>query len=189
MFLCGVPGIFDSFEHLIAKLRAQVSQIKPRHLIVVGTSGGGHTALLLGHLLQANLCVAFSPYPYLSDDEFIRLNDPALQSFHQVLERVRKSPKEARQYFDVKDTLQEWNGVTEYFIHVSRDNEWDVARASTLAALPHVKIIKHIGSAHALVSAGFLRLGLLKHCFDPNQEEFFRHFYSKPKSVLYKQYH
>lgn len=178
MFLCGVPGIFDSFDDMVAKVRAQIAAIGPERVIVVGTSGGGHTALLLGHLLKADICVAFSPYPYLSDQELARMNDPAMESFRVVLERVRKSPQEARKYLDVKDTIREWNGITEYFVHVSESNEWDVARANTLADIPHLQVVKHPGESHAVVTTAFVDYGLLSHCFRPDQQEFFKQIYT-----------
>lgn len=181
MFLAGVPGFFDSFDHMLEVLKAQIARIAPQRLLLVGTSGGGHTAMLLAHALKANACVVFAPYPYLSDAEFIRLNDPALQTFHEVLERVRRTPAEARKYFDVKDMLAQWNGVTGYFVHVSEGNEWDLKRANTLENLPHLSIIKHPGTLHAVVSQKFMRNNSLAHCFKPDPVGYFKQFYGLSK--------
>lgn len=184
MFLCGVEGVFDSFDHMVERLQEQVKKMAPQHLVVVGTSGGAHTALLLGHLLRANLCVVFSPYPYLSDQELLRLNDPAFKSFHQVLERVRKSPAEVHIYFDVKQTIQSWNGVTEYFVHVSEGHQWDVKRASTLTDVPHLKIIQHPGDLHAVVNETFIKLDSLSHCFKLDQKQYFKKLNSWAKVTI-----
>ena len=150
--LAGLPPDFDSFAQLLEYLEDCVASIKHKTLIVTGTSGGAHTALLLGHLLKADYVVSFSPYPYLTINEFKRMNDPALESMRRIIYEFDKLPMEAKQYLDLKDVLCTWNKKTEYYVHVSRYNKWDYKRAVCLKKLPGVKVIGHPYTEHAVAS-------------------------------------
>ena len=76
MTLGGLPPEFPTFEDLLEHLRQLLVTHPHRQVYCTGTSGGGHTALLLGHLLGADKVVAFAPYPYLSPGELERRKGP-----------------------------------------------------------------------------------------------------------------
>lgn len=162
--LAGLPPDFKTFEHLIGYLENCISNIQHTNLIITGTSGGGHTALLLGHILNANKVVAFSPYPYLSIGEFKRMKDPALHSMSRIINGFDKLPVEVKKYLDLKNVLSRWNNKTEYFVHVSRYNKWDYKRANYLKGLPGVNVISHPYMEHATASM-LSKESKLKDCF------------------------
>ena len=180
MFLSGVPGHFDSFSDMISKLGDLVKQHCRGRLIVLGTSGGAHTALLVAHSLKADMCIAFAPYPYLSKKKIKEVQgESEAGRFQDIVERCNRMTGEAGRYLDVADTLCESNGKTDYFVHVSQENDKDCRRASSLESLPGFKIIKHPGKSHAVV-AQINRYGLLSWCKETNQDVLFEEFYSTP---------
>jgi len=150
--LGGLPPGFPTFFDLLDYLQEQISKIPHNQLIITGTSGGAHTALLLGHLLKADEVVAFSPYPYLSIKELKRMGDPALQSMWRVVEKLDALPVQVKNLFDLMNTLSNWNKVTQYYVHISRYNSWDYRRAMYLSSLPNVSVIPHPYKEHAIAS-------------------------------------
>ena len=162
--LAGLPPDFQTFDEMLKHLKEVISKSSHKHLIITGTSGGAHTALLLGHLLQANQAVAFSPYPYLSLEQIKKMGDPALVSMRRAVARFNNLNKDIHKYFDLKDLLSKWNGVTDYYVHVSRYNTWDYRRAVYLESCPHTNIIAHPYSEHAVASI-IAREDKLANCF------------------------
>jgi hypothetical protein len=162
--LDGLESEFSSFFQFLDYLRGEVRRISPTQLICVGTSGGAHTALLLGHLLKAQQVVAFSPYPYLSIKQLEARKDPALRSMGPVVRRLDNLPDDVKPFFDLAGVLSSWNSVTRYHVHVSRYLEWDFRRAQYLKGLPGVEIVAHPYHVHAVVSP-LARHGKLARCF------------------------
>lgn len=163
--LGGLAPDYPSFFHFVEHLQKEIGQISPKQLIVTGTSGGAHTALLLGHLLKANYVVAFAPYPYLSFREMEKRCDPALKSFYRVLRELDCLPNEVKTFLDLRDVLSNWNGITHYYVHVSQYHEWDYRRAKYLDDLPKLSIITHPFYSHAVASL-LSRYNHLKKCFE-----------------------
>ncbi len=164
MSLGGLPPEFPSFDHLLEHLRQLLAAHPHRQVICTGTSGGGHTALLLGHLLKADKVVAFAPYPYLSPEELRRRNDPALVNMARVLEKLESLPEEAKPYRDLLGILGDWNGRTEYFVHVSRYNVQDRMRADCMRGLPHLRVLTYPFSEHG-IALMLRKVSRLRHCF------------------------
>lgn len=162
--LAGLPPDFPCFKDLVAYLKDLIAKGNYSNLYVTGTSGGGHTALLLGHLLHADKVVAFAPYPYLSIEEGRRMKDPASYSMARIIRKFDELPQESKQYLDLRDILLKWNGKTEYFVHVSRLNINDYRRAMYLAGLPNMHVVSHPYKKHA-IAAILQREKQLKGCF------------------------
>lgn len=150
--LAGLPPDFETFDSVLEYLEGFVAKLNPREIIITGTSGGGHTALLLGHILRADKVVAFSPYPYLTRDEILKNNDPSLYSMSRLIDQFELLPENVRRYMNLRDVLKSWNGKTEYYVHVSRYNEWDYRRALYLNGLPSLRIVSHPYTEHAVAS-------------------------------------
>jgi len=165
MLLGGVSPEFDSFEALLEFLRRRIDEIAPRRLMTVGTSGGAHSALLLGHLLKADRSIAFGPYPYMSLKTNREREDPALDSLLRIAESMDRLPGSVKKYFDLADVLAEWNGHTVHHVHISRYNRQDRSRGRYLEGLPEVSIFLHPYRDHSV--AGLLaRDGRLADCFE-----------------------
>jgi dienelactone hydrolase len=162
--LAGVYPDFVSFDDLLLYIKSVISENNYKSLIVTGVSAGAHTALLLGHLLDADQVVAFAPYPYLSYNEVKRQKDPILHSHKKMLAKFNELPESIKKNFDLAKVLNRWNGITEYYIHVSRYNKIDYKRATYLSGLPKVYIITHPYKEHAVASM-LSHDSLLKKCF------------------------
>jgi hypothetical protein len=164
MTLNGVDPEFETFEAMVGYLREMVGRKKYRQVLTLGTSGGGHTALLVGHLIRADQSVALVPYTYLSLKTLKRNQDPALKTMGSKAFELDDLSEEAKQYFDLDTVLRDWNGTTQFFIHVGRFHELDWRRAQHLAAMPRLTIIPHPYDSHAITSL-LDKEGVLKVCF------------------------
>ena len=51
----------DSFDAMIAGLRAEIARLRPRRVVTIGSSMGGYAAIRAGLALNATRAVAFSP--------------------------------------------------------------------------------------------------------------------------------
>ncbi|QTR49252.1 alpha/beta hydrolase family protein [Candidatus Thiothrix anitrata] len=162
--LGGLPPEHPTFFDVLNHLKNEIKSISANKIIITGTSGGGHSALLYGHLLQADKVVAFSPYPYVSIKTATLMQDPALHTMKKVLDLFDELPKQEKEFLDLKEVLATWNGKTEYFIHVAKDNEWDLKRALYLQGTPKVRIIEHPYNVHGIAGA-LARDGKLSKCF------------------------
>lgn len=151
--LGGLPPRLPTFFDIVEYLEKEIDFISPKNLIITGTSGGGHPAILYGHLLKADKVVAFSPYPYLSIETATKMKDPALQSFKRILDIFDQLPEKEKDLLDLKNILKDWNQKTSYYLHVSKGHEWDHKRSMYMNDCPGVEIIKHPYKIHSIASA------------------------------------
>lgn len=148
----GLPPEYPSFLDLLEHLRWEVSQICPERLILTGSSGGGYTALLLGHLLVADYVVAFSPFTYLSSEEGRRRDDPTINRLYKMGHPVtNKVEPEMQQFLDLRNVLADWNEKTQYYIHVPCYSKWDIRRSMYLRDMPKVLIHSHPYTKHNMI--------------------------------------
>lgn len=182
--LGGLPPELATFEEMLAHLQQLIASYPHKNLYFTGTSGGAHTALLLGHLLKADKVVVFAPYPYISEEELRRRNDPALVSMARVIEKFEVLPEHLKRYRDLGNVLVDWNGKTDYFVHVSRYNPLDFMRANYLRDMPHLKIVSHAFNEHGIASM-LSKSSQLKQCFVfPYRRSWFTFFRLHLKYVL-----
>lgn len=146
--LGGIPSYADSFSDFLTYLKKEIAQMNPKKVITVGCSGGGHSALLVAHLLELDEAFSFSPFPYLSYQSARKMGDPLAKS--PTAHKINKLPKNVHKYFDLSMTLADWNGKTTFHVHICKDHEWDVKRARTLNNVPHLSIHMHEGESHAV---------------------------------------
>ena len=57
----GNGGASDSFESMVALLRAEVAALRPARLVTIGSSMGGYAAIRVGVALRAHTCITFGP--------------------------------------------------------------------------------------------------------------------------------
>lgn len=138
-YLKGIPAIAPSVEALLDRLRADVARLAPRILMVLGTSGGAHAAILFGHLLRAHLVHAFAPFTNLDfrQDVDLKRRAPAIR---ETLDRLATVPESAWRYFDLRNVLAEGNGLTRFHVHVCAKSPHDLARAMRLRGMPQTHI-------------------------------------------------
>jgi hypothetical protein len=168
LYLVGCWPDEPGLKRLLARLRREIASLGPRHITCVGTSSGGYAAMLFGHLLGVDRVHAFAPTVYGS--AWVTLMHGDWEQFrkrvmprHLLLELLM-APSTWR-YRDLSRTLREWNGITEFTVHVCSQNEHDMSRVETFRALPHVDILAHPCSTHQ-VAKYLVRSGQLTSVFE-----------------------
>ncbi len=174
--LGGLDPYFENFEQMVDYLQKIIAEGEYETVVTTGTSGGGHTALLLGHLLKAHYSVTFGPSPYFSKKKFKDLGDPGLLSMKRVLDQFEKLPDKIKLYFDLDEALSEWNGVTQYYVHVSRFHSVDYKRSLTLSGLPGFSLYFHPYSEHA-TAGKLMGDALFPQCFEFPYKNYGKHIY------------
>ena len=144
--LTGLNDEFPNFSSVISFLNEYVKNNNIKKIITFGCSGGGHSALLYGSLLKADLSIALNPFPYLSIEEMIKQKDErSLKVFLGLINKFNKLPNNIKKYFDLRDYIKSSQNKVE--IHIS-NNSWDTLRAKYLEDLKNVKVITHKYNKH-----------------------------------------
>ncbi|HEX6574419.1 MAG TPA: hypothetical protein VF042_05560 [Gemmatimonadaceae bacterium] len=167
LYLKGCRPEEPSFAKLLARLEREIRALGARHVTCVGTSGGGFAAILFGHLLGVDRVHAFAPTILGSVALSIRHGD-----WPNVLQR--SAPRHLLlelthpwlwKYLDLPTLMKEWNGRTEFTIHVCRERADDMTRVERLRGIPHVSIEAHPCSTHQ-VAKYLVRSGRLIDIFE-----------------------
>lgn len=144
--LNGLNNEFPNFSSIISFLTEYKNVNKIKKIVTFGCSGGGHSALLYGSLLKADLSIALNPFPYLSIEEIIKQKDErSLKVFLGLINKFNKLPNNIKKYFDLRDYIKSNQNKVE--IHIS-NNSWDTLRAKYLEDLKNVKVITHKYNKH-----------------------------------------
>jgi len=144
--LNGLNNEFPNFSSIISFLTEYKNVNKIKKIVTFGCSGGGHSALLYGSLLKADLLIALNPFPYLSIEEIIKQKDErSLKVFLGLINKFNKLPNNIKKYFDLRDYIKSNQNKVE--IHIS-NNSWDTLRAKYLEDLKNVKVITHKYNKH-----------------------------------------
>jgi len=153
----GINNEINSIPSLKKELDTIVSKLQPTKLVCLGASTGGFAALLFGHMLKANTVHAFGPQTFLSKE---------LRTFYNNsydLQRWPKNMKElhsldlspASRYFDLREVLEEDNGITSYHVHVCSGYEGDNLHAFHIRHCPNVYFHYYDCDIHSV--AGYLK--------------------------------
>lgn len=171
MYLGGIGGSLDSFDKMIESIRQVSEQLGSRRIIVIGSSGGGHTAILAAHLLKADYAHAFAPFPYCSFARVLIMRDwQMLRVYWRQMIRVTII-KEVRKYLDLRPVLERWNRHTRYYVHICRQARRDHKRAQYLKNLPNVDLVSYPCDQHTVIRY-LAKQKLLKNIFlYRNQEQ------------------
>jgi hypothetical protein len=141
LFLGGIGGEIDSFEKLLQKLRSDIEAINPKTLIILGSSGGGFSALLFGHYLKANIVYAFSPTSYTDLYNLIRYRKwSRFRRYKREFFNLYQLPLRLWRFLDLRNVLSKYNGFTAFSIFVCGGALEDVAMAKHLENCPGLKI-------------------------------------------------
>jgi hypothetical protein len=168
LYLAGIWPDQPGLRRLIGRLRKEIASLGARHVTCVGTSGGGYAAILFGHLLEVDRVHAFAPtvvgsaWLTLFRGDWQQLKKRVMPR-HLLLELFM--PPSMWKYRDLGRTLRDWNGKTDYTIHVCARHEGDMARVEVFRGLPHVEIAAHPCHTHQ-VAKYLVRSGQLTSVFE-----------------------
>ncbi|HEY9888179.1 MAG TPA: YqiA/YcfP family alpha/beta fold hydrolase [Candidatus Obscuribacterales bacterium] len=162
--LGGFPPEVPTFFNFLDLLREKIRSVNPKRLIVVGASVGGYTALLMGHLLEADQVVVFGPWCCLDSEALEKMGDPYLNREQRIVSKLAALPPDIKDFLRLRSILSQSNRKTKFYLHVSRYNLWDYRRALYLKGVPDLQIIPHYYATHGLATA-LAKEGRLKNCF------------------------
>ncbi len=148
-FMGGIDGIAPSIPQLVDYIRAEQARLAPERTMVIGNSGGGHSAILFGHLLGADYVHAFAPFTNFHPDYLDRYgrNHPEGEVF---LQRILNLGPSVHPYCDLREVLAVWNGRTQYNVHFSDEDQLTLQQAHLLVGMPGVRLIGHPCQNHFL---------------------------------------
>ena len=155
-YLTGLPPLARSYEALIDLLSEAIADLAPKTTIVIGTSGGGTAALLIGYQLKADYVHAFSPFTYADKGNLERLQDEDLLARREVLLRLWALPEDNQKLLDVGKVLKISNGKTCYNVHVCGGNKWDLTRAQHVSKCPLLTVSISPAVRTGIASAGLV---------------------------------
>lgn len=139
-------GIDDDIDSIPALRKYLEQEVHGYEVCTVGCSAGGTAALLFGHLLKAKVAVAFGPQTVISRKGKADIKDRRYGYVHNML------PKRGRRFQDLLPHLQQWNGVTQYRVHVGTLGV-DQRHAARIRKCKGVQVIQHNCAAHHVARA------------------------------------
>lgn len=145
----GIGGVLNSIDKLLLQLKIDIDGIKPTKIYCVGSSGGGFTAILFGHLLKADIVYAFSPTTFTDIPTFFKLGLlKRLAKYARRIYNLYRLPFAAWGYFNLRKQLKYPNGTTRFIIHVCSGHKEDSVVANYLGDCPQVYIKYHQCRGH-----------------------------------------
>ncbi|HKA33036.1 MAG TPA: hypothetical protein VKH64_07480, partial [Candidatus Binatia bacterium] len=166
----GIDAQRPDFPSLIAYLESEITALRPRKFMCVGTSSGGLVALAAGHALGADYVHAFAPQTFV-DTSLAAIPRSRYKRSHL---RLRFSRRSHREGLDILPLLKVGNGKTRYYLHYCAGSQRDYEHARRLAGLPGVVLMAYPCSAHA-IGIFLAKKDFLKQTLDfANQDELAR---------------
>jgi hypothetical protein len=152
MCLYGIGGRLDTIEKLVDALRDVAKRQNAKHIITVGSSGGSFPAMLTAHLLNADYCHAFSPFPYANVERSVqRLDWQVIRAYWRTVAKLNLFSFRKRKYYDLRRVLTNTNHRTRYYLHVCSGFRFDFNRAMCLAGLPNVRLFSYPCDQHVVI--------------------------------------
>lgn len=151
-YLQGIESLGHSVEALAEFVRAEQRQLQCCKLYTLGSSMGGYAALLFGHLLQADVALAFGPQIYL--DEAKRREVGVIPyEYEPRLKEVEAMCRERGlgKYIRLTNLLP--LAIGKVHIHLGQNESSDINQAMGLNDQPNVKFTVWPGGNHMVVKA------------------------------------
>lgn len=141
-YLFGVPGIGDNIEQIAGWFRNLIKQEKITHVTTFGNCMGGHIAILLGVLLDADVVHAFYPKSTIKWHHRLYYRDfpPGYLPKNMVF-RTNFARFGNWKYLDLKEILRkhsEFKGVINIYAKMSKP--LTMLHANRLAEFPQVRV-------------------------------------------------
>jgi hypothetical protein len=153
----GVNDELNSLGKLTDKLKELSATAAPSNIRCLGVSAGGFASLFFGHHLKADVVHAFGTQTFLTRELEEQYYEEGMEAYDTgdgvrvKLDAVMsKQPNEC--FFDLEPVLRDWNGKTQYVVHVGKGSKKDVAAAKHIENCPGVQIKYYNCNTHACAS-------------------------------------
>jgi hypothetical protein len=151
----GLPGYSTGILGTADYLAGVLERNRIRHTLCLGASGGGYTALLMGHLLRALEVHAFSPLTRLPSRTPSQMVQLALHGNGWMFRRqwaLYFDPSLDRETLNLSDYLRPGNGHTAYHLYYGSLHERDRRHSLAMAGVPGLTLHAYDSDDHQLVS-------------------------------------
>lgn len=140
-----IAGRLRSIQEIVQEVSETITGIPHTTSTIIGGSAGGYGALLFGHLLKIHRVNALTPQTIIDLEFCKKVGYEYLGNTRRIrnLEYTNSLKNADRKYFDLRNVLCDYNGISKYTIHVSKNFEPDKRYAYYLKDCPHVSIIEH----------------------------------------------
>ena len=157
-FHLGISEDITNINQLAGRLQELIVEMSPSRISCIGVSAGGHAALLFGHLLKADTAHAFGPQVMLHKQWGLDNEDHTVATC-KTLHNADIAPE--NDFRDLPKVLEDYNGKTEYHVHVCEDAPEDLKHVELIKHLPHMEVVfydhgGHAGAAKVLRGMGTL---------------------------------
>jgi len=142
----GIDEKRPDFPSLVAYLKSEIENLRPKKVMCVGTSAAGYVAIVAGRALGADYVHAFAPQTLL-DTSLAAIRKSRYRLSHL---KLRLSRRARRELFDLVPLLRESDGKTRYFIHYCHGSARDAGHARRVAGLPGVTTIAYPCATHSI---------------------------------------
>jgi hypothetical protein len=155
-YLHGLPDLAPDLAGTILALRDRLAERGAGPIICVGASTGGYAALLFGALLGAAEVHAFSPMTVIPSRTLLEVAAYARSANWRLIGKqiaLRRSPRLAASFRDLRPILAADNGRTAYHLYYGRAHTADRRNARRLDGLPRVTLHPFDDYHHDIVRA------------------------------------
>lgn len=151
-YLAGVDGLGDSVQEVADFIAHEREQLGAARLFTLGSSMGGYAALLFGHLLNADVALAFGPQVYLDQATRRELKVPGYryESCLMKVEQMARS-KGIDKYLKLTNLLP--LSIGKAHIHLGQNETGDINQARGFNDQPNIKFVVWPGGNHMVVKA------------------------------------
>lgn len=151
-YLKGVDGLGDSVTEVADFIAREREQLGAKRLFTLGSSMGGYAALLFGHLLKADVALAFGPQVYLDQATRRELKVPgySYESSLVHVEQMARS-KGIDKYLKLTNLLP--LSIGKAHIHLGQNESGDINQARGFNDQPNIQFVVWPGGNHMVVKA------------------------------------
>lgn len=154
----GINEELNSIPKVTDKLRGLIEEANPSQVRFIGVSAGGFAAIMFGHFLRVDSVHAFGCQTFLTKELEEQYYVAGMEDYDT---KGLELPSREDCILDLAPLLTEWNGKTDYTLHVGSGSVKDVIYARHLEQCPGVSIEYYPCKTHACASQMLLGQGVL----------------------------
>ena len=142
----GMKGISNSIEDSAKYIKSVIKENNYKKVVCLGNSMGGYAAIVIGHLIKADIVLSFSPQTFLDEKNRKKYKDNRWQ------EQIATLPKNIdEKYLDLSKLQLEANNKTKLNIYYSLSERIDVEHVNKIKKFKNVNLFSYEDGGHQLV--------------------------------------